>query len=266
MRDYESLDVSIDGDVFRVAFDEPETLNAAAPKTHEELQDVFNDAEDSDARVVVLTGNGDAFNAGADLNYLQETVEDGNPAAFYDMVRNDLKILRPMLDITKPVVARVNGDAMGQGATLALFCDIVIASEDARIGDTHVRAGLPAGDGSAVLWPFLTSMNKAKELTMTGEVMSASEAAELGLVNHVVPPEELDDKVDEIVDDLASGPQYAIRGTKYAMNGWLRLGLTTMLHDSLSLEALSMESEDFKEAIDAFMNKREPEFPSGRDD
>ncbi|MHB9287950.1 enoyl-CoA hydratase/isomerase family protein [Halobacteriales archaeon Cl-PHB] len=260
MREYDSLDVSIEDDVFRIAFDEPRTRNAATPKTHEELQDVFDDAEDSEARVIVLTGEGDAFNAGADLNYLQETIDEGNPAAFYDMVRNDLKILRPMLDITKPVVARVNGDAMGQGATLALFCDIVVASEDARIGDTHVRAGLPAGDGSAALWPLLMSLNTAKELTMTGEVLSAEEAADLGMVNHVVPDDDLDAKVDEIVDDLASGPQYAIRGTKHVMNGWLRFGITTMLHDGLAMEALAMESDDFEEAIDAFMNKREPEF------
>ncbi len=112
------------------------------------------------------------------------------------------------------MIAKVNGDATGLGATLALFCDIVMLSEDARIGDPHVNVALVAGDGGAVIWPLLTSLNKAKELLMTGELLSAEEAKELGLVNHVVPADELDNATDEMVEKLATGPQTAIRYTK----------------------------------------------------
>lgn len=259
MEDYSQLDVSLEGDVLRIAFDRPEKRNAINGAVSDELARVFRDTQGTDARVVVLTGNGEAFSAGGDLEWLQERVSDPPYS-----VHNPETIIKDMLNLDRPIIARLNGDTIGLGATLALFCDIAIASEDARIGDPHINAGLAAGDGGAVIWPLLTSMNKAKELLMTGKLLSAEEAVELGLINYAVPSDELDETVDEMIDELASGPQTAIRYTKLALNTWLEQGVNSVLRQSLALERLSQRHPDHEEAVDAFLNRREPKFPSGR--
>ncbi|RQG95434.1 enoyl-CoA hydratase/isomerase family protein [Natrarchaeobius chitinivorans] len=261
MRDYETLDVSLDGDVLRIAIDRPEAANAINATAHEEFTHVFKDAYRSDAKVIVLTGNGDAFCAGADFNYLEEQHARGMPEAF-EMYRQDVDLIRDMLNCHKPIIGRLNGHAAGLGATIMLFSDIIVASEQAKIGDTHVKAGLVAGDGCTVIMPHLIGMNKAKELLMTGELVPADEAAELGLVNYAVPHEELDKKVDEMVDKLLSGPQTAIGYTKLALNQWLQQGVDDYLLESLAFEALSQRHDDHTEAVEAFLAGREPDFPS----
>lgn len=263
MQEYEHLDVSLDGDVLTIALDRPENLNAVNDPLHAELAAVFRDAYDTDARVVVLTGNGDAFSAGGDIQWMKDNVD--NPENFLETAREGEEIIESIVNLEKPVIAKVNGDATGLGATLALFCDIVMMSEDARIGDPHVKVALVAGDGGAVIWPLLTSLNKAKELLMTGDLISAEEAKDLGLVNHVVPADELDERTDEMVDKLASGPQIAIRYTKKALNGWLEHGNNIALSRGLALEAAGQQHPDHEEAVDAFLEKRRPNFPSGRD-
>jgi enoyl-CoA hydratase len=162
------------------------------------------------------------------------------------------------------VSAKIDGDATGFAATLALLSDVTIASEDATVGDPHVNAGLVAGDGGAVVWPMLVGMNRAKELLMTGELLDAQRAAEIGLINRAVPADELDEEVGELVDRLANGPQVAIRYTKRALNTWLELGVDAVLRQSLALEAMSQQHPDHREGIDAFREGRRPEFPSSR--
>lgn len=260
MRNYDHLDVSLDDDIFRIAFDRPDQKNAVDADVHRELTHVFRDASESDARVVVLTGNGSAFCAGGDV----ESMREWDTGDFDRMRREGERLIHDMVNLAKPVVARVNGDAIGLGATLALFSDIVIAADDARIGDPHVRVGLTAGDGGAVIWPLLTSMSTAKELLMTGELVSASRAEELGLVNDVVSAADLDECVDEMVDKLASGPQQAIQYTKSALNAWLQLGTTLALGQSLALEGLSQQHPDHEAAVEAFAEGERPDFPSGR--
>lgn len=263
MREYDNLEVSLEEDVFRIAIDRPEALNAVNAALHTELSEVFDDAYDADARVVVLTGNGDAFSAGGDVNWMRDSVEE--PEKFLETAREGEEIIERIVNLEKPVIAKVNGDATGLGATLALFCDIVMMSEDARIGDPHVNVALVAGDGGAVIWPLLTSLNKAKELLMTGELLPAEEVEELGLANHVVPADELDDATDEMVDKLATGPQTAIRYTKKTLNSWLELGTDLALTKGIALEAAAQQHPDHEEAVEAFLDKRQPDFPSGRD-
>jgi len=262
MQEYESLDVSQEDDVLRIAFDRPDEHNSIDEGTHKELGRVFRDAASTDARVVIFTGNGDAFSAGGDFNMLKEGLED--QSVFLESMRRDETMLKDLVNLEKPVIARLNGDATGLGATLALFSDIVIAAEGARIGDPHVKAGLVAGDGGAVVWPLLTSMSKAKELLMTGDLISATKAEDIGLVNYAVPEEELDEKVDEMVEKLATGPQLAIQFTKLAVNGWLEFGMNNILRESMALEGLSQAHEDHAEAVESFLEKRRPNFPSGR--
>lgn len=263
MRNYDTLDVRLANDVLRIAFDRPDDLNASNAELHEELADVFKEANRTDARVVVLTGNGPAFSSGGDLNSIHEDLDD--PATFQAQLREAEEIIRDILALEKPLVARVNGDAIGVGATIALYCDIVIMSEKARLGDPHVRIGLVAGDGGAVIWPLLTNMHKAKELLMTGDILTAEEAHDLGLVNHVVPHDELDDEVEQMVHKLASGPQDAIRYTKLALNNWVEFGTDLVLRESLAMEGLSQQHPDHREGVEAFLENRRPNFPSGRD-
>jgi enoyl-CoA hydratase len=263
MSEYAHIDTEVRGDVFRIALDRPDEMNAVNGQLHEELSYVFRDAQEADTRVVVVTGNGPAFSAGGDFEWMQETVE--NPEAWGEKIMTEAqRFLRDLVQIEQPVIARVNGDAVGFGATLALFCDIVIATEDTRFGDPHVNVGLVAGDGGAVIWPLLTSLNKSKELLMTGDLISASEAKDLGLVNEVVPAEELDDAVDEMVEKLATQPQVALRFTKQALNQWLEMAMNLTLRDSLAMEGISIQHPDHAEAVDALMSDRRPEFESAR--
>lgn len=263
MQEHDHLDVSLDDDVLTIAIDRPDNLNAVNDSLHAELATVFSEAYETDARVVVLTGNGDAFSAGGDVNWMKENVED--PENFQKTMREGEQIIESIVNLEKPVIAKVNGDATGLGATLALFCDIVMMSEDARIGDPHVKVALVAGDGGAVIWPLLTSLNKAKELLMTGDLISAEEANDLGLANHVVPADELDERTEEMIDKLASGPQVAIRYTKKTLNSWLELGNNIALTEGLALEGVGQQHPDHEEAVDAFLKSRRPNFPSGRD-
>jgi enoyl-CoA hydratase len=226
---------------------------------------VFDDASEHDAvRVVVLTGNGDVFSAGGDLERMKRRIDHPEEDPFLDSLREAESIIHDLLNLEKPVVAKVNGHATGLGATLALFCDLTYISADAKIGDPHVNVGLVAGDGGAVIWPLLTDMHTAKEFLMTGRLAPAEEAEEIGLVNEAVPPEELDERVESVVDRLATRPQTAVQFTKMALNGWIDLGVSKILKESLAYEAISQRDPDHDEAVTALLEDRDPEFPSAR--
>jgi len=175
-------------------------------------------------------------------------------------LRYGKRLIHNMIEVEQPIIAAVNGDAVGLGATLALFCDIIIASEKARFGDPHVRVGLVAGDGGAVIWPLLCGVAKAKEYLMTGDLISAAEAERIGLINHVVPPGEVMPKAMELAHRLANGPTRAIRWTKLACNKRLRDEVNLVLDASLAVETISMLTEDHREAARAFVEKRSPKF------
>lgn len=263
MRDYEMLEVSIEDDVFTIRFDNPKKRNAVDGTTHAELAHVFKDAYESDTRVVVLTGKGKAFSAGGDFDRMEEVAR--NQDELLASMKESEEIIESLLNLEKPIVAAVNGDAIGLGCTLALFCDIVITTEEAKVGDPHISVGLVPGDGGAVMWPLLVGINNAKELLMTGKVMRGEEASDIGLVNHAVPEDEFDEKVDEMVDRLASGPQTALRYTKMALNGWIELGMNSVFREAMALQKLTQQSEDHLEAVSALKADRRPNFPSGRD-
>jgi enoyl-CoA hydratase len=194
---------------------------------------------------------------------MQECIED--TWEWDKGVTEHVRIYEDILSCGKPIVARVNGDAVGAGVNFALICDIVVADEDAKLGDVHVNAGLAAGDGGQVIFPFLTDVHTAKEMLMTGKIVTGAEAEEMGLVNYAVPREELDEKVDELVHKLATGPQHAIRYTKLALNSWVQLGVNNVLRQSLALEYMSEKQPDHRAAVEAFIEGEEPVFPSGRD-
>ena len=243
--------------VLTVAFNRPESLNAINAELHTELSRIFADiAQDQDTEVVLLTGKGRAFCAGGDLKWFQSMSPQQLDALFIEA----RKIIIDLLEVEQPIIAAVNGPATGLGATLALFSDVIIAAENAKIGDPHVRVGVVAGDGGAVIWPWLVGAARAKEFLMTGDLLTAQEAERIGLINRVVPQDKLMSTAMELATRLANGPTKAIRWTKVSVNKILRDTANLVLDTSLALEKHCFYTEDHKEAVRAFVEKREPKF------
>ncbi|UCV23637.1 enoyl-CoA hydratase/isomerase family protein [Ferribacterium limneticum] len=257
---YDSLSIAIDNRVATVTLNRPDTLNAVDGTLHHELATIFWELGDDPAvSVIVLTGAGRAFCAGGDLKWVKGSIE--TPLPFTLMMREGKKIVMGILECPKPIICRLNGDAIGFGATVALLSDIIIAVDTARIADPHVRIGLVAGDGGALIWPQLIGFAKAKEFLLTGNSIDAKEAARIGLINYAVSEDELDATVGRFVKQIANGSQSAIRYTKQAVNIPLRQLVASVLDCSLACEGLTtFQNGDLREGLDAFMNGRKPNY------
>lgn len=264
---FETLETTLDDGILRVAFNRPDRLNALNALMHEELRDLFGRIErDSAVDIVVLTGNGSAFCVGADFDQMEENLKRGGyPDGHPSLLGDSAAMARNILAVRQPMIAAINGDAIGLGATLALFCDITYMAAGARIGDPHVKAGIVAGDGGPVLWPMLVGANRAKEYLLTGDLLTAEEAERIGLVNHVVAKDELNDAVMKMAKRLAAGPQIAIRFNKRLVNKELEERVSRLYDLSLALEAITFETADHQEAVKAFLEKRKPVFGKHRD-
>jgi enoyl-CoA hydratase len=256
---YEAITFSREGRILTITLNQPEKLNASNATMHSELARVFSDAqEDQESDVVVLTGAGRAFSAGGDVDWMQDAID--NPEVFQTIAVEAKRTIFSQLELEKPLICRMNGHAMGLGATIALACDIVIASDQAKIGDPHVLIGYAAGDGGAILWPQLIGYVRAKEYLLTGDPVPAVEAARIGLINRAVPPEQLDDEVYKLARRLASGARKAIRWTKVTTNLALKQLVHMGMDSGLAYEALTNVSKDHREAVAAFREKRKPNF------
>jgi enoyl-CoA hydratase len=258
---YVKADLDDDG-VLWVTLDRPDRRNAISPEMHEELTPLFRRiADDREARVVVLTGAGEkAFCVGADFGGMQGNLDEGYPDGMPDLMIGSAALVRAQLAVPQPIVAAINGDAIGLGATMALFCDITFMADEARLADPHVNAGLVAGDGGAILWPLLMGLNRGKEFLLTGDIMDAAEAHRLGLVNHVAPRAELLDAAGAMARRLAAGPQVAIQFNKRLANADLVEKVNRLIDASLAMEAITFGTADHREAVRSFIEKRPPTF------
>ena len=246
-----------DGRVLSAAITSDHPVNGVDAAMHEELGRVFTDLQrDTDSDIIILTGKGRAFCAGGDFDWFDEQISD--PRNFRDIAWEAKRIVTSILDMEKPMICRLNGAAAGLGATIALLCDMIVADETAKIGDPHVKVGLVAGDGGALIWPQLIGFAKAKELLMTGDLLSAQEAQDLGLINYAVPADQLDAKVGELVTKLQGNPKWAVRWTKSVTNIPLRALAAQLMDASVGWESVSNYMADRKEAVDAFREKRAP--------
>jgi enoyl-CoA hydratase len=242
-----------------VTLNRPDQLNAFNLAMHDELLEALVFAsDDPGSDVIVLTGAGRAFSAGGDLAHIAHSA--ANPEKFDHEVQVARSIVLTLLDIAKPVVCRMNGHAVGLGATIVLLCDVIFASEKAKIGDPHVGIGLVAGDGGAIVWAQRIGLTRAKEYLLTGELLTAQKAAEIGLINHCYPPQELDGAVEAFCDKLLTGAQIAIRYTKQLTNLELKRIAALVLDRGLAWESESVRSADHREAIAALLEKRAPKF------
>lgn len=259
LRSYQTIALSRKGRLLTITLNRPDTLNAVNREMHEELADVFNFAAlDEHSDVVVLTGAGRAFSAGGDLEHISRNA--ANPELFDAEVRLAKRIVFALLDLDKPLICRMNGHAVGLGATLALLSDVIFASESAKIGDPHVAIGLVAGDGGAAIWPQLIGFGRAKEYLLTGELLTARQAAEIGLVNHCVPAAELDVAVEAFCQRLLNGSRNAIRWTKVLINLELKRVATAVMDAGIAYEAVTVRSADHREGVQALLEKRKPVF------
>ncbi len=246
-----------DDRVLTAAITSDHPVNGVDAAMHEELGRIFSDLQrDSESDIIILTGKGRAFCAGGDFDWFDEQISQ--PGKFRDIAWEAKRIVSSILDMEKPMICRMNGAAAGLGATIALLCDMIVADERALIGDPHVKVGLVAGDGGAVIWPQLIGFAKAKELLMTGDLLTAKEAQDLGLINYALPTDQIDAKVAELVAKLQGNPKWAVRWTKTVTNIPLRALAAQMMDASVGWESVSNYMDDRKEAVDAFREKRAP--------
>jgi len=256
---YAAFGFARQGKVLSITLNNPDSLNAFDESAHAELSRVFVDAaEDEGSEIIVLTGAGKAFSAGGNIQLMRRHYE--NEKAWGRTIREAKRVVFSLLDCEKPVVCKMNGDAVGLGATLALLCDVVIANEDARIGDPHNNVGLIAGDGGSVIWPQLVGFARAKHYLFTGELMTARDAQAMGLIWSAVPAAELDAAVQAYVQRLLKLPLQSIKWTKQTMNIALKQIAGSMMDAGLAYEGIAGRSQDHLEAIQAFEQRRKPVF------
>ncbi|MEQ9061158.1 MAG: enoyl-CoA hydratase/isomerase family protein [Gammaproteobacteria bacterium] len=243
--------------VLYAIIDSGHRMNGVDEPMHEEFARLFTALQRDEASdIVVLTARGRAFCAGGDFDWFQAQVDD--PARFRAITWDAKRIVSSLLELEKPIICRLNGAAAGLGASIALLCDVIIADETALIGDPHVKVGLVAGDGGALIWPQLIGYARAKELLMTGEMLTAERAAALGLINYAVPAGELDARVDDMVARIAANPKWAVRWTKTVTNIPLRALAAQIMDAAIGWETASNHLHDRREAVAAAREKRAP--------
>ena len=247
------------GDVLRVVIAHPTNpLNVVDGDMHEELARLFRALKrERTARAILITGRGKAFSAGGDFDWFP-TLQD--PAMLEETRSDGKQLVWDLLDVELPIVAAVNGPAMGLGASIALLCDVILMADTATIGDPHVKVGLVAGDGGVVIWPLALGPARAKQYLLTGDALPAAEAERIGLVNRVVPAADLDREALALAERLAANAPLAVRYTKLAVNKLVKDALNVAFDTSTALELVTFQSEDHQEALAAIREKRPPTF------
>jgi len=244
----DELTVESDGPIRTVVINRPEGLNAVNKPLHWALANVWRQlAADQEARVVILTGAGRAFCAGGDLDWITSFLED--PAARDESLREGAEIIDELLRFPLPLIAAVNGAAVGLGCSIAVLCDIVLMSDKAFLADPHVSVGLVAGDGGAALWPLLTPILATREYLFTGDRIPADRAVELGLASRVTTPETLLAEARALADRLALQPPQALQGTKRILNMHLAGALSGAVQAGLAAEQATMKTEEHRRLL-----------------
>jgi enoyl-CoA hydratase/carnithine racemase len=259
MSDYDVgpyIEVSSEGAVRVVRLNRPEQLNATNHELHAGLARLFAQVDaDDDARALVLTGNGRAFSAGGDFSYLDELARD--PALRRDSLTHGRQIVAGMVACRVPVVAAVNGPAVGLGCSLVALSDIVFMAESAHLADPHVMVGLVAADGGPVTWPLLISLQLAKEYALTGDRITAARAAQIGLANHVCPDDEVMPQALACAQRIAKLPRRAVEDTKRILNLHLERAVLGAVDFALTAEDRSFTSPELRANLDRLLARSE---------
>jgi len=255
----DKLLVTLENGIKRITFNRPERRNSVDHETVSLLYEAVKRSAEDESKVVILTGAGDAFCAGADLQATNES--DIRSFDVTDSLRKQTNpTILAMRALAKPIIARVHGPAVGVGCNYALASDIIIASDQAKFGQVFIKIGLMPDGGSTFFLPRLVGYARAFELMATGDIISAHDALSLGLINRVVHREELDATVNQMAERLAAAAPIALAKIKEGLN----YGQRTDLASSLDFEAVNQDacfhSDDFIEGVRAFLEKRKPEF------
>jgi enoyl-CoA hydratase len=241
--------IEADGPLRIVTLNRPDNLNATNHVLHSGLASLWPQLDaDEEARVAVLTGAGRAFSAGGDFTYLDELVND--PALRKQSLSHGKQIVTGMIGCRIPIIAAVNGPAVGLGCSLVALSDIAFMAESAHLADPHVLIGLVAADGGPITWPLLTSMLLAKEYALTGDRIPAARAAEMGLVNHVVPDDKVMEEALACAKKIAKLPKQAVEDTRRVMNLHLQRAVTATIDYALTAEYRSFDSEELRANLD----------------
>jgi enoyl-CoA hydratase/carnithine racemase len=251
--------VESDDRVYTVSFERPESKNAFTATAATELVDALERAKVEDARAVVVTGDGDAFCAGGDIEAM--AARDLTPGEAYERVQSTLNtVVESLLTAPFPVIAKVNGDAVGAGTNIAAACDFAYADAEGRFGEVFANVGLIPDSGGTVLLPALVGLRTAKELTMTGRLFDAEEAVELDLINRAVPSEELDESVDDLLSTLDEKPTEILGLTKRGIHENIGRPFRDALDREAHLQTLAYGSEAHETGVNAFLEDEQPEF------
>ncbi|MEO8434063.1 MAG: enoyl-CoA hydratase family protein [Pyrinomonadaceae bacterium] len=251
-----------DQGVATITLNRPERLNAITFEVYRELTETFAALRDEkEVRAVVITGTGKAFCSGGDVHDIIGELFSRDMQGLLDFTRMTCDLVRNIRTLPQPVIASLNGATAGAGACIALAADIRIAADPAKIAFLFVKVGLSGADmGAAYLLPRIVGLAKATELLMTGDFISAAEAQAIGLYNRLVPLDQLAATTEEFAERLASGPGFALAKTKEMLNREVHMDLSAALEGEAQAQALCMQHSDFREAYDAFVEKRPAKF------
>lgn len=259
------IQITREGPVTILTLDRAESMNPlGAPGDGDAFVSALNAINrDMECRVVILTGAGRAFSAGGDVKAMQNKTGTfgGTTPAISDGYRDNIHLmLRALYGLRVPLIAAVNGPAIGAGMDLACMCDVRIASQSARFAESFVKLGLVSGDGGAWLLPRIVGISRASQLSLTGEMIDAAEALRIGLVSEVVPDEDLMATARRQADAIAANPPHATRMTKRLLRAAQTAELSHILEMAGAMQALAHATADHDEAIDAFFDRRPPTF------
>ena len=257
---FSTLRFTREGPIAEVTLTRPGILNRIDATAHRELVEVFRRLEDIEGvRAVVFASEGKVFSAGGDFDLM--LAGNADLATRQQMVDEAMRLLGSLLDVAPPVIVALHGDAIGLGATLVLACDAVVSHPTCRISDPHVNIGLVAGDGGCLVWPQSVGMLRAKRHLLTGDPLTGSDAHGMGLVTDLVAaPAEVLPAARALAGRIAALPPVAVQGTKRALNAVLRLRFGEVMPVALAHEMTSLGSDDLREAIAAFKERRPPDY------
>ncbi|RQH02589.1 enoyl-CoA hydratase/isomerase family protein [Natrarchaeobius oligotrophus] len=254
-----------DDGVTTITFDDPDRRNPLSHDVKTELLSVLPTLpDDEDVRCVVFQGAGSAFSSGGDIDAMKERRRLQDEGGFEEVLREELRLANRMVrtvhTLPIPTIAKLDGPAVGSGAALALACDVRLASESGRIGFGFRHVGLSVDSGVSYLLPRLVGLSKAKDLALTGEIVDAETARELGLVDRLYDDDEFETEASEYVETLATGPSVALEHIKLLMNGSFDTDLQSALEREKAAQEVVAHTDDHVEGVDAFLEKRSPEF------
>jgi enoyl-CoA hydratase len=256
---FKAIGVERLGEVLRLTIAHPSSpLNAVDDLLHHELTTLFGLLRrETRARAVILTGKGKAFSAGGDFGWFPslQSVE-----RLHQLRRDARQLIWDLVDVEVPILAALNGPAVGLGASIALLCDVIVAADTATIADPHVRVGIVAGDGGTAIWPLLIGPARAKQYLLTGDALTAMEAERIGLVNKVVAASDLQSQALEWAQRLAALAPLAVQYTKAAVNKLVKDALNLAFDAATGYELLTLLSDDHREALAAMAEQRPPSF------